>query len=189
MAARMLASVAAVLVGSSSSSASASASASRAGARAGASASAAPQCTFVANQTGSDNLVVPVINGINSKEACCMLCTKQPGCGGWTWGGTVLPGTCFLRKPGTSWRRLHGAWSGTVTGPGPAFSVATVFSSDMILQRDVPVSVWGWTDNAGTAVTVEFNSKTYTASATGKLWKATLDTMPASATRKCASNI
>ena len=58
--------------------------------------------------------------------------------------------------------------------------VASVFSDHMVLQREMPVPVWGWAD-PGQTVTVEFagQTKTATADANGK-WLVKLDAMPAS---------
>lgn len=54
------------------------------------------------------------------------------------------------------------------------------FSDNAVLQRDIPVKVWGWAD-AGEAVTVTFGDQTAkaTADADGK-WLVTLAAMPAS---------
>ena len=122
--------------------------------------------------------------------AGCALCQKQAGCGGWTWGDTVVHGACFLRKPNTHWRHQPGAWSGPASGPPappappppppPTVSVSPVFSSDMVLQRDTASVIWGWTATAGAPVTVSLGPKRYQAQSTGNLWKATLDPMPAS---------
>jgi lysophospholipase L1-like esterase len=59
--------------------------------------------------------------------------------------------------------------------------IASVCSSQMVLQREKPVSVWGWTE-PGEAVTVEFagQKKAATADAAGR-WLVTLDPMPANA--------
>ena len=122
--------------------------------------------------------------------AGCALCQKQTGCGGWTWGDTVVHGACFLRKPNTHWRHQPGAWSGPASGPPappappppppPTVSVSPVFSSDMVLQRDTASVIWGWTATAGAPVTVSLGHKRYQAQSTGNLWKATLDPQPAS---------
>ena len=122
--------------------------------------------------------------------AGCALCQKQTGCGGWTWGDTVVHGACFLRKPNTHWRHQPGAWSGPASGPPappappppppPTVSVSPVFSSDMVLQRDTASVIWGWTATAGAPVTVSLGPKRYQAQSTGNLWKVTLDPQPAS---------
>ena len=54
-----------------------------------------------------------------------------------------------------------------------------LFQSDMVLQRDMPAPIWGWTE-AGKEVKVSINGKTTTATAgpDGK-WLAKLDAMPA----------
>ncbi|MCX6895023.1 MAG: sialate O-acetylesterase [Verrucomicrobia bacterium] len=59
--------------------------------------------------------------------------------------------------------------------------LAGVFTDHMVLQRDMPVPVWGWAD-AGERVTVEFagQKKIAVADAAGK-WSVKLDPMPVSA--------
>jgi len=58
--------------------------------------------------------------------------------------------------------------------------LAAIFSDHMVLQRDRPVPVWGWS-TPGDRVTVEFagQKKTATADAAGK-WTVTLDPLPVS---------
>ncbi len=58
---------------------------------------------------------------------------------------------------------------------------AAVFSDHMVIQREKPVPVWGWTQ-VGEAVTVEFAGQTKSAKAddSGK-WLVNLDPIPASA--------
>lgn len=58
--------------------------------------------------------------------------------------------------------------------------LASIFSDHMVLQREKPVTIWGWTD-AGEAVTVTFSaqSKSATADADGK-WVLKLDPLTAS---------
>ena len=149
-------------------------------------------CNFKADTSGHGNSLGPNINNVPSKEACCALCHANPACGGWTWGDTVVHGVCFLRKPGTSWYHQAGAWSG---GPPPApphppahVAVSSVFSSSMVLQRDQPAALWGWTAKVSDTITVSFNGKQYhTQSASsstapgGALWTITLEATPASA--------
>lgn len=61
--------------------------------------------------------------------------------------------------------------------------VADPFGSEMVLQRGVPVPVWGTTD-AGATVRVAFAGQTKSASADANgRWQVTLDPMPA-----CAEN-
>lgn len=59
--------------------------------------------------------------------------------------------------------------------------LGSIFSDSMVLQRELPVPVWGW-DEAGTQVTVKFGdqSKTATAADSGK-WMVKLDAMKANA--------
>jgi len=58
--------------------------------------------------------------------------------------------------------------------------LSSVFSDHMVLQREMPVPVWGWAD-PGQKVTVEFagQTKSATADAGGK-WVVNLEAMPAS---------
>ncbi|HVS51324.1 MAG TPA: sialate O-acetylesterase [Opitutaceae bacterium] len=59
--------------------------------------------------------------------------------------------------------------------------LASPFTDHMVLQRELPVPVWGWAD-PGETVTVEFagQKKTATAGADGQ-WRVTLDPLTASA--------
>jgi sialate O-acetylesterase len=61
-----------------------------------------------------------------------------------------------------------------------ALTVANIFSDRMVLQRDKPVRLWGWS-KAGDAVTASFadQEKTATASATGS-WQVVFDPLKAS---------
>lgn len=62
---------------------------------------------------------------------------------------------------------------------GEGLWVSNTFQSNMVIQRDKPVHVWGWAD-PGEAVTVSFAGKTGTATAAAdRAWKVTLDAMPA----------
>ena len=60
--------------------------------------------------------------------------------------------------------------------------VASIFTSDMVVQREQPVRVWGWAA-PGETVTVEFGGQKVSgqADAAGK-WKVSLTNMPANAT-------
>ena len=60
-------------------------------------------------------------------------------------------------------------------------SVATIIGSNMVLQREMPVPIWGWAD-VGEKVTVKFaaQTKTATAGADGK-WTVKLDALETSA--------
>ena len=63
----------------------------------------------------------------------------------------------------------------------PALKLGSVFSGHMVLQRDKPVSVWGWAEpNARIVVEFGGQKKTATADTVGK-WLVKLDPMPASA--------
>ena len=67
-----------------------------------------------------------------------------------------------------------------VAAPGE-LRLAGVFGDNAVLQRDVPVPVWGWAKpNTEIAVTFAGQTKSGTADADGK-WRVTLDPMPASA--------
>jgi len=65
--------------------------------------------------------------------------------------------------------------------PAPAVELGAPFADNAVLQRDMPVPVWGWC-GPGTKVTVEFagQKKTATAGKDGK-WMLTLDPLAASA--------
>ncbi|MDP6034833.1 MAG: hypothetical protein QGG55_02205, partial [Verrucomicrobiota bacterium] len=56
--------------------------------------------------------------------------------------------------------------------------VSNIFSSDMIVQRDKPVNVWGTADN-GEKVTVSINSQNVSTTAENGKWKITLKPMKA----------
>jgi sialate O-acetylesterase len=65
--------------------------------------------------------------------------------------------------------------------PAPKLQLPAVLSSHMVLQRDMPVPVWG-AAIPGATVTVEFAGQTKTAQANEKgAWKVKLDPMSASA--------
>lgn len=57
--------------------------------------------------------------------------------------------------------------------------LAALFSDHMVVQRDIPIPVWGWAD-AGAAIAVEMagNTAAAVAGADGK-WRATLPALPA----------
>jgi len=62
---------------------------------------------------------------------------------------------------------------------GEGLCVHNVFQSNMVLQRDKPVAVWGWAA-PGEKVTVSFAGQTQTATADkDRGWKVTLTAMPA----------
>lgn len=60
------------------------------------------------------------------------------------------------------------------------FRLHSLFQSNMVLQRDSPIVVWGWAD-AGETVTVSFGGKEASAeSGADRSWKVTLPPLPAS---------
>ena len=70
---------------------------------------------------------------------------------------------------------------GIVSAAPAAVKLPAVFNNDMVLQREMPVPVWGWAD-AGEEVTVKFagQTKTVKAAADGK-WTIKLEAMKANA--------
>ena len=85
-----------------------------------------------------------------------------------------LPGKCLLPLGLGLLLAVCVAWPAVAEVRLPA-----VFSDQMVLQRDVPVTVWGWAD-AGekVAVGIAGQSKDATADRSGK-WSAKLEAMPA----------
>lgn len=70
--------------------------------------------------------------------------------------------------------------AGAAAAPAPAptpFAPANVFASGMVLQRDGPVTVWGW--GASGAVTLTFNGGRIACPATNGTWRCTLPATPA----------
>ena len=64
---------------------------------------------------------------------------------------------------------------------GEGLCVHNLFQSNMVLQRDKPVAVWGWAAS-GEQVTVSFAGQTQTATADkDRAWKVMLTAMPANA--------
>ena len=62
---------------------------------------------------------------------------------------------------------------------GSGLFLPNLFQSDMVLQRDKPIRVWGWAA-AGETVSVSFAGQTQTANAAAdKSWKVTFPAMPA----------
>ena len=58
--------------------------------------------------------------------------------------------------------------------------VRSLFQSNMVLQREKPISIWGWAD-AGETVTVTFDGKAQLATAAAdRSWKVTFPALPAS---------
>ena len=71
-----------------------------------------------------------------------------------------------------------------VLAVGEGLCVHNLFQTNMVLQRDKPVSIWGWAD-PGEKVTVSFASQTQTATADkDRAWKVTLAAMPAKSVPK-----
>jgi len=69
-----------------------------------------------------------------------------------------------------------------VAAIGKGLAVSNVFQSNMVLQRDKPVTVWGWAA-PGEKVTVSFAGQAAEATAgADRSWKASLPAMPADAT-------
>jgi len=65
---------------------------------------------------------------------------------------------------------------------GKGLCVSNVFQTNMVLQRDKPVTIWGWAD-PGEKVTVSLAGQTADATAgPDRSWKAALKPMPASST-------
>ncbi|MFT7515305.1 MAG: sialate O-acetylesterase, partial [Candidatus Omnitrophota bacterium] len=69
-----------------------------------------------------------------------------------------------------------------VPAVGDGLCVNNLFQSNMVIQRDKPVHVWGWA-SPGEKVTVSFAGQAQTAEADGeRLWRITLTTMDANST-------
>ena len=67
-----------------------------------------------------------------------------------------------------------------VPAVGDGLCVSNVFQSNMVIQRDKPITVWGWAA-PGEKVTVSFAGKEASATAADdRSWKVTLDSLPAS---------
>jgi len=65
---------------------------------------------------------------------------------------------------------------------GKGLCVSNIFQTNMVLQRDKPVTVWGWAD-PGERVTVSFAEQTADIVArSDRTWKVTLEGMPANST-------
>ncbi len=69
-----------------------------------------------------------------------------------------------------------------VPAVGEGLWVSNVFQTNMVLQRDKPIFIWGWAE-PGETVTVAFAGKTTTATADkDRAWKAEVPALPANAT-------
>ncbi len=78
---------------------------------------------------------------------------------------------------------LAGGWAllATLTSAADGLRLPRIFSDRLVLQRDLPVPVWGWAA-PGVPVTVEFGGQTVAAPADAEgRWRVTLAPMPASA--------
>ena len=65
---------------------------------------------------------------------------------------------------------------------GKGLCVSNVFQANMVIQRNKPVTVWGWADS-GEKVTVSFAGQTAkTTAKSDRSWKVTLKAMPANST-------
>lgn len=61
---------------------------------------------------------------------------------------------------------------------GEGLCVSNVFQSNMVLQRDKPISIWGWA-TPGESITVSFSGHTQTTTAADdRTWKAVLPAVP-----------
>jgi len=91
----------------------------------------------------------------------------------------------FLLKKTASLARgiVLGACLGSFLLAAPAWAgvkVAGIFSDNMVVQRDRPVPVWGWSD-PGDEITVTFAGQTKTVTAVAdRSWRINLDAMEAS---------
>jgi sialate O-acetylesterase len=60
-------------------------------------------------------------------------------------------------------------------------SLHNLFQSNMVLQREKPITIWGWAES-GEAVSVSFGGQTQTTKAgADRSWKVSLQAMPATA--------
>ncbi len=59
-----------------------------------------------------------------------------------------------------------------------AWRMPTIFSENMVLQRDVPVPIWGWGPE-GQSLTVQLDTQKFVAVVTNGRWQVTLPPMPA----------
>jgi sialate O-acetylesterase len=73
-------------------------------------------------------------------------------------------------------------WTGTTLSARADNRLAGIFQDHMVLQRELPVPIWGWAD-PGTQVEVDFAGQSKQAKADDKgYWKAILDPLTANAT-------
>lgn len=69
-----------------------------------------------------------------------------------------------------------------VSAIGEGLCVSNAFQSNMVVQRDKPLNIWGWA-SPGEDVTISFAGKTAKVTAgADRSWKATLEALPANST-------
>jgi sialate O-acetylesterase len=96
---------------------------------------------------------------------------------GLTAAGFQVPAVAAEENPQTPAPKRSDA-----TASSEALCLHSLFQSNMVLQRDKPLSIWGWAP-AGEEVTVSFGGQKQTAkAATDTSWKVVLPAMPANAT-------
>ncbi len=93
-----------------------------------------------------------------------LLCTSTDGHAQGQSAGKPVRGQDFIYTPAIS----------------EGLCVQNLFQSNMVLQRDKPITIWGWA-SPGETVTVTFNGKQQTATAAAdRSWKVTFPALPAS---------
>ena len=71
---------------------------------------------------------------------------------------------------------------------GEGLCVSNVFQTNMVLQRDKPVNVWGWAE-PGEKVTVSFAGQTAAGTAVAdRSWNVTFEPVPASSTDSASTS-
>jgi sialate O-acetylesterase len=95
----------------------------------------------------------------------------------------VLLATLLLALPGIAQEKpnlVRGEDFVEKAAKGDGLSVSNVFQSNMVLQRDKPIAVWGWAD-LGRKVTVSFGGNQVTSEPVNKdrYWKVELPALPA----------
>lgn len=65
---------------------------------------------------------------------------------------------------------------------GPGLCVANVFQSNMVLQRDKPLNIWGWAEPGDEVVVVFAGQEMHATPATDRAWQVTLKPVPANNT-------
>lgn len=95
----------------------------------------------------------------------------------WFWAMLVLTFVCELDADETLER---GKDRIDTPAMGEGLCVHNLFQSNMVVQRDKPISIWGWAD-PNEKITVQFGQATGTSSvAADRSWKVELPAMPAS---------